>query len=312
MIYTVTLNPSLDYVVKVKDFQCGIINRTSEEIIYPGGKGINVSIVLKNLGYESVSLGFVAGFTGEELCLKLKEKGITTHFITSKMGLTRINVKIHSYIESEINGIGPCIDEMELNDLFTRLDKLKEGDILILAGSIPEALPTTIYQSIMKSLDNKKIKIIVDATKDSLWNVLQYKPFLIKPNHHELSELFGKELNNIEEILHYARKLHEMGAQNVLVSMAADGAVLVTDKGHSYYSGAPIGVVKNSVGAGDSMVAGFIAGYLKNNNYKEAFQMGICAGSASAFSDDLATEEDVNQIVVSHKFEIKEFNRNES
>lgn len=302
MIYTVTLNPSLDYIVSVQDFRTGIVNRTNEEMIYPGGKGINVSIVLKNLGLKSTALGFTGGFTGEELNRKLKNQGIDTNFISVKEGLTRINVKIRSKEESEINGQGPVIDKTELDALFELLDQLKEEDILILAGSIPEAIPSTVYRTIMEKLSNKKIKIIVDATKDLLVNVLEYKPFLIKPNNHELGEIFGKVLKTKDEMIEHANQLKNMGAQNVLVSMAGEGAILVTEQGETYFSEAPKGILKNSVGAGDSMVAGFIAGYLNTKDYKEAFKMGICTGSASAFSEELATKEEVFAIMNSHKF----------
>ncbi|HWT76272.1 MAG TPA: 1-phosphofructokinase [Mobilitalea sp.] len=304
MIYTVTLNPSLDYIVTVQDFRTGTVNRTKDELIYPGGKGINVSIVLKNLGLESTALGFIAGFTGEELSRRLKEKGVTANFISVKEGLTRINVKIRSGEESEINGQGPVTSEKELETLLTILDQLQENDILVLAGSIPESIPSTIYRTIMERLSQKKIKTVVDATKDLLLNVLQYRPFLIKPNNHELSEIFGKELKSTQEIIQHAKKLKEMGAQNVLISMAGDGAVLITEQGDTYFSEAPKGILKNSVGAGDSMVAGFIAGYLNTGDYKEAFKMGISTGSASAFSEELATKEEVLGIYSTHKFNI--------
>lgn len=306
MIYTVTLNPSLDYIVTVQNFRTGTVNRTSNEQIYPGGKGINVSIVLNNLGMKSTALGFIAGFTGEELGRLLKEKGISTDFISVKQGQTRINVKIRSEEESEINGQGPMTDKTELDQLFHMLSMLKDEDVLVLAGSIPESIPSTVYRRIMEQLSNKKIKVVVDATKDLLLNVLEYKPFLIKPNNHELSEIFGKELKTVEEVMEYAKKLKELGAQNVMVSMAGDGAVLVTEHGDTYFSEAPKGTLKNSVGAGDSMVAGFIAGYLNTKDYKEAFMMGISTGSASAFSEELATKEEVLKIYQTHHFNFME------
>jgi 1-phosphofructokinase len=304
MIYTVTLNPSIDYIVSVHDFQTGIVNRTSKENIYPGGKGINVSMVLKNLGHDSTALGFTAGFTGEELSKRLKDKGINTEFIKVNKGNSRINVKIRSNEESEINGQGPLIDNNEINSLYERLDKLQEEDILVLGGSVPESMPPTIYMNIMERLSNKNIRIIVDATKDLLLNVLKFRPFLIKQNHHELSEVFGVELKSKEEIITYARKLRDMGARNVLVSMAGEGAVIVTEQDATYVTEAPKGIVKNSVGAGDSMVAGFIAGYLDTKDYKEAFKIGVCTGSASAFSEELATKEEVLNILNSHQFDI--------
>lgn len=302
MIYTVTFNPSLDYIVSVPNFRIGMVNRTSQELIYPGGKGINVSIVLKNLGLDNTAFGFIAGFTGEEVKRKLEAQGITTDFITVKEGLTRINVKLRSDEESEINGQGPSILEKDIMVLNTKLDSLKEGDVLVLAGSIPASIPDTIYMTIMKRLEQKKIKIVVDATRDLLVNVLKYHPFLIKPNRHELGEIFGLTLESVPEIVVYAKKLMEMGVQNVLVSMAGDGAVLITENGETFYSEAPVGTLRNSVGAGDSMVAGFIAGYLENRDYKEAFKMGVCTGSASAFSEKLATKEEVIKILNTHQF----------
>lgn len=293
MIYTVTFNPSLDYIVTVEDFTCGIVNRTKNEIIYPGGKGINVSIVLKNLGYESTALGFRAGFTGAALEKMLDEKGIATDFIQVEEGMTRINVKLRSGEETEINGQGPVIKPEDIQKLYRKLDSLQDGDILVLAGSIPDVMPGSIYMDIMKHLENKKLRIVVDATKDLLVNVLQYHPFLVKPNNHELGEIFGVELKEKEDVILYAKKLQEMGARNVLVSMAGEGAVLVAEDSSIFKAEAPKGRVRNSVGAGDSMVAGFLAGYLEKNSLREAFRMGVCTGSASAFSEELATKEEV-------------------
>ena len=274
MIYTVTFNPSLDYVVKVNDLKLGRVNRTEEEDVYPGGKGINVSIVLKNLGYDSSALGFIAGFTGDEIERRVLEFGCKSDFIKLNDGLSRINVKIKSNEESEVNGGGPHINEEALNSLYKKLDNLQDGDILVLAGSIPKSLPEDIYEKIMERLQKKEIKIIVDATKDLLVNVLKFKPFLIKPNNHELGEIFNVELRTDEEIIEYAKKLQDKGARNVLISMAGD-----------------------SVGAGDSMVAGFIAGYLKNYNFKEAFKMGVATGSATAFSEGLATKDEILKLL---------------
>lgn len=293
MIYTVTFNPSLDYIVTVEDFTCGIVNRTKNEIIYPGGKGINVSIVLKNLGYESTALGFRAGFTGAALEKMLDEKGIATDFIQVEEGMTRINVKLRSGEETEINGQGPVIKPEDIQKLYRKLDSLQDGDILVLAGSIPDVMPGSIYMDIMKHLENKKLRSVVDATKDLLVNVLQYHPFLVKPNNHELGEIFGVELKEKEDVILYAKKLQEMGARNVLVSMAGEGAVLVAEDSSIFKAEAPKGRVRNSVGAGDSMVAGFLAGYLEKNSLREAFRMGVCTGSASAFSEELATKEEV-------------------
>ena len=297
MIYTVTFNPSLDYVIEVDSFTLGRVNRSKQEDMYPGGKGINVSIVLKNLGIESNALGFIAGFTGEEIENRVKEFGCNTDFIKLKDGLSRINVKLKSNEESEINGGGPIIDEESLENLYSKLDTLGQGDILVLAGSIPTSLPEDIYEKIMARLEQKDIKIVVDATKDLLLNVLKYKPFLIKPNNHELGEMFNVELKSDEEIIHYAKKLQEQGAKNVLISMAGEGAILITESGEAVKSGVPKGKVKNSVGAGDSMVAGFIAGYLNDNDLKEAFKMGVATGSASAFSEWLATKDKVLKLL---------------
>lgn len=293
MIYTVTFNPSLDYVVTVEHFTSGIVNRTTQELILPGGKGINVSLVLKNLGYDSTAYGFVAGFTGDELKKVLESSSITTDFIPVKDGITRINVKLRSDEETEINGQGPYIRQEDIDTLYKKLDSLKENDVLVLAGSIPAMMPQSIYRDIMKYLQEKKLKVVVDATKDLLLNVLEYHPFLIKPNNHELGEMFHTTITSKEDVIIYAKKLKEMGAQNVLVSMAGDGAVLVTEDNQVFRAKVPKGKVRNSVGAGDSMVAGFLAGYFANGDYMEAFQMGVCTGSASAFSEALATEQEV-------------------
>ncbi|MGN0028019.1 MAG: 1-phosphofructokinase [Clostridium sp.] len=297
MIYTITFNPALDYIVRVDNFKVGQVNRTSYEEIYAGGKGINVSIVLNNLDVENIALGFIAGFIGDEIENRVKNMGCKTDFIKLNNGMSRINVKLKSNEESEINGQGPVINENDLEQLFNKLDLLKEGDILVLAGSIPSTLPEDIYQIIMRRLENKNIKIIVDATKDLLLNVLKYKPFLIKPNHHELAELFNVEIKNEEEIIKYAKKLKEMGARNVLISMAGDGAIFITEDNRVIKSKVPKGKLVNSVGAGDSMVGGFIAGYLNNSNLEEAFKMGVATGSASAFSEGLATKDKVYNLL---------------
>lgn len=297
MIYTITFNPALDYIVRVDDFKIGEVNRTSYEEIYAGGKGINVSIVLNNLNVENIALGFIAGFTGEEIQNRLKQMGCKTDFIKLNSGMSRINVKLKSNEESEINGQGPDINNDDLDKLYKKLDLLKEGDILILAGSIPSTLPENIYEIIMERLLDKGIKIIVDATKDLLLNVLKYRPFLIKPNHHELGELFNIKIKNDDEIILYAKKLKEMGARNVLVSMAGDGAIFITEENRVIKSDVPKGKLVNSVGAGDSMVGGFIAGYLNNGDLEEAFKMGVATGSASAFSEGLATKDRVYELL---------------
>lgn len=296
MIYTVTCNPSLDYIVSVEDFKLGMTNRTSREQMLPGGKGINVSIVLRNLGVESTAFGFLAGFVGAEIQRRMEETGCVTDFIPLEEGNSRINVKLRSIDGTEINGQGPDISKQKVEELFAKMDKLKEGDVLVLAGSIPSSMPSTMYSDMMERLQGRNVMTVVDATNDLLLRVLQYHPFLIKPNNHELGEIFGVTLKKREEVVPYARKLQEAGARNVLVSMAGEGAVLVAEDGSVYSRPAPKGVLVNGVGAGDSMVAGFLAGWMKEHSYEEAFYMGLSAGSASAFSEFLATREEVMQV----------------
>lgn len=303
MIYTVTLNPSLDYVVDVDDFELGRTNRAVSERLYAGGKGINVSFVLKNLGFESTALGFSAGFTGEEIKKQIQERGITENLITVLNGQSRINIKLRGQQETEINGMGPDIEKEHIQQLLKKLSVLSPGDYLILAGSVPMKINDTIYYDILKTLDKKGIKAVVDTTGDLLLNVLKYHPFLIKPNIHELSELFSTEIKTKEEVVQYGLKLQDMGAQNVIVSMAGDGAVFICENEEIYKSEAPKGVVKNSVGAGDSMVAGFLAGFCETKDFAKAFKMGVCTGSASAFSEDLATKEQVRQVMDAHSFD---------
>lgn len=297
MISTVTLNPSIDYIVKVDGFKIDEVNRTTEELMFPGGKGINVSIVLRNLGVENKALGFVAGFTGKEIQRLVAKFGVTSDFIALEEGLSRINVKLKSDEETEINGNGPTISSEHIAKLYSHIHSLEKGDTLVLAGSIPSSLPSDIYKQIMSDFADKGLEVVVDATKDLLMNVLPLGPFLIKPNHHELGELFGVTITTQDEVVTYAKKLQEQGARNVLVSMAGDGAVLVTEDGQEFRHSGLRGVVKNSVGAGDSMVAGFVAGYQAHHNYEEAFKMGIAAGSASAFAEDLATKEEVEALL---------------
>lgn len=296
MIYTVTFNPSLDYIVSVDDFQLGMTNRTTFEQILPGGKGINVSIVLKNLGLENTALGFVAGFTGEEIRRRVEEMGCLSKFIPIESGVSRINMKLRSIEGTEINGMGPVISSEKIEQLMQILDGLTESDVLVLAGSIPSSMPDSMYMDIMKRLADKQVLIVVDATRELLVNVLQYHPFLIKPNNHELGEIFGVELKTRQDVVPYARKLQEMGAHNVLISMAGEGAVLVAEDGSFYETPAPKGTLVNGVGAGDSMVAGFLAGWLETGDYSHAFKMGVAAGSASAFSELLATKEEIKQL----------------
>ena len=291
MIYTVTFNPALDYVVRMDALALGQVNRTASEDVQLGGKGINVSWVLRELGQENVALGFVAGFTGKAIEDGLNAQGMHTDFIHLPEGNSRINVKVKHGDETEINGQGPVITQEAIDALFEKLNALREEDVLVLAGSIPNTLPEDIYERILAALSGKGIRIAVDATKDLLLNVLKYHPFLIKPNNHELGEMFHTVCDTREDIEHYARELQKMGARNVLISMAGDGAILITEDGGSIRMGTPKGKVVNSVGAGDSMVAGFLAGYLKNGNYEEALKTGTAAGSATAFSEGLASRE---------------------
>ena len=293
MIYTVTFNPSLDYIVSVNDFQLGLTNRTDSELILPGGKGINVSTILMNLGIDSTAFGFAAGFTGEEIIREVEAMGLRSDFIKIDSGISRINLKLKNIDGTEINGSGPEISEEKIEELLRKLDILGEGDILVLAGSIPASMPADMYSTIMERLQHKNVTFIVDATKDLLINVLKYKPFLIKPNNHELGELFDVKLTTREEVIPYGKKLQKQGARNVLISMAGEGAVLVAEDGSVYEAPAPKGTLVNAVGAGDSMVAGFTAGWIEKKDYRHAFYMGVSAGSASAFSEYLATKEEI-------------------
>lgn len=296
MIYTVTFNPSLDYIVSVENFQLGLTNRTSSELMLPGGKGVNVSTVLMNLGIENTALGFAAGFVGDEIVRQMEEMGVQNGFIRIEEGVSRINLKLKSIDGTEINGQGPVISPEHVEELMKQLDRLGEGDVLFLSGSIPASMPDDAYQKIMERLDGRGVQIVVDATKDLLLNVLEYHPFLIKPNNHELGELFGVELKTREEVIPYAKKLQEKGAVNVLVSMAGEGAVLIDANEDVHMAPAPKGTLVNGVGAGDSMVAGFMAGWLEKQDYEHAFCMGVSAGSASAFSEHLATKAEIEAV----------------
>ena len=297
MIYTITFNPALDYISQVENFEIGKINRTQTEKILPGGKGLNVSTVLRNLGIKSTALGFIAGFTGEELKRDIEQRGIKTDFINVEKGLTRINVKISSKEETALNGNGPEITDEDIEQLFEKINNIKNEDTVILAGNIPKCINNNIYEIICKKLEQNKVRFIVDATKELLMNVLKYKPFLIKPNKEELEETFKEKIETKEEIIEHAKKLQKMGAQNVLISLGEEGAILVTSENKEYFINAPKGKVLNTVGAGDSMVAGFVAGYEKSGDYEYAFKMGIATGSASAFSMDLATAEQVADLL---------------
>lgn len=296
MVYTVTFNPAVDYIVRTKQLTAGAVNRSESEEIYFGGKGINVSIVLSELGVKSKALGFVAGFTGDAIEKGVAEKNIDADFVHLKDGFSRINVKIKSAEETELNGQGPDITPEAVDELFAKLDEIKEGDTLVLAGSIPASLPSDIYERILERLSGRKIRAVVDATKDLLMNVLKYKPFLIKPNNFELGEIFGVEMKTTDDIIKYAGKLREMGAQNVLISMAGDGAVLLDENGKTHICGVCKGKVRNSVGAGDSMVAGFIAGCEKGD-YEYALKLGTASGGATAFSDGLADKKTIDELL---------------
>ena len=296
MIYTVTFNPAIDYVVKTDKMKSGEVNRANEEKMYFGGKGINVSLVLRELGIKSRAFGFIAGFTGEAIENGLVSHGIGTDFVRMKNGFSRINVKIKSDEETELNGRGPDIPDDAVKELFEKLEMIKDGDTLVLAGSIPPSLPSDIYEKILAHLEGRKIRTVVDATKDLLLNVLKYYPFLVKPNNHELGEMFGVKLETTEQIAEYAGKLRDMGARNVLVSMAGDGALLLDENGKIHTCGVCKGTVKNSVGAGDSMVAGFIAGS-ENGDYEYALKLGTACGGATAFSEGLAKKADIFRLL---------------
>lgn len=297
MIYTVTFNPAVDYVVRVENFKSGAVNKLAGEKIFFGGKGINVSLVLAQLGVPSKALGFTAGFTGDAIADGVSRSGVDADFVRLDSGFSRINVKLKADEETELNGCGPDIPQGKLDELFEKLDALGEGDTLVLAGSIPPSLPNDIYEKILSRLDGRGVRAVVDATRDLLTNVLKYKPFLIKPNNFELEEIFGVRLNGAEEVAKYAARLREMGAQNVLVSMAGDGAVLCDRNGETHFCGVCKGEVKNSVGAGDSMVAGFIAGLCEKEDYGYALKLGTAAGGATAFSDGLAVREDIDRLL---------------
>ena len=297
MIYTVTLNPSIDYVVHIDRLISGITNRTTGEEYYFGGKGINVSHVLAELDLDNTALGFVAGFTGEAIEKGTKHPRITTDFIHLKEGVSRINVKIKSDAEIEINGQGPHIDDEALAQFMAKTDGMKDGDTLILSGSIPKTMPDDVYERILERLRDRNVLIVVDATKKLLVNSLKYRPFLIKPNRQEISEIFGVEVNDEQTTLFYARKLQEMGARNVLVSLGGDGAMLLDENGGVHREAAAKGKVLNTVGSGDSMVAGFIAGCILKNDYAYALRLGTACGGATAFLPGLATREKIDELM---------------
>lgn len=306
MIYTITFNPSLDYIMKVRKFEEGETNRSYHEDMYPGGKGFNVSTILQRLGYENTALGFIAGFTGEEIKKQLLHRGFHLDLCQLNQGISRINVKMKSTRETEINSSGPIIQQENLDELFEKLEKLTTDDILVLAGSIPSSLSNDIYETIMDKLSKKHIKIIVDATNELLLKVLPHSPFLIKPNLRELEDIFNVQISNQEELITYAKQLQNLGARNVLVSLGKDGALLVSEDQHVYSCNSAQGILINSVGSGDSMVAGFLAGYLKNNDYQEAIRLGSACGGATAFSDDLADLETIHEVYQQIKVEVIE------
>lgn len=297
MIFTVTFNPSLDYIVRVDEMRLGTINRTNYEQLLPGGKGINVSIVLGNLGHPSRALGFSAGVTGVALEKLLADAGVEADLVHVKEGFTRINAKVKAVEETELNGQGPRIAPEDVDALFSKLDVLGQDDTLVISGSVPNTLPSDMYEQVMERLAGRGVRIVVDAERDLLTRVLPYRPFLVKPNNHELGDIFGVALKTRDEVVPYARRMQEMGAQNVLVSMAGEGGVLVAADGQVYQSPAAKGTVVNSVGAGDSCVAGFLAGLMETSSYQTAFRMGLAAGSASAFSDHLATRPEVEDLM---------------
>lgn len=293
MIYTVTFNPALDYILELDKLEIGKIQKSKTELILPGGKGINVSTVLTNLEIDNIALGYKAGFVGAELERLLRNMKVKTDFIDLEEGNSRINVKISGEEETAINTNGPQISENKILELLEKLKTLSENDYLVLSGSIPSSIKDDIYEKICSIVKKQNVKIVVDATKNLLVQALKYNPFLIKPNNEELGEIFGVEIHTKEDAYVYGKKLKEMGAQNVLVSMGKIGAALIDEAGQEYFIKSPEGKRVNTVGSGDSMVAGFIAGFLKYNNYNDALRMGVSAGSASALSKYLATKEEV-------------------
>lgn len=301
MVYTVTLNPALDYVMRVGSLRYDDINRSQSEDVYYGGKGINVSVILTRLGIENKALGFVGGFTGDKLTEMLENDGIKCDFNRLKNGDTRINVKIKADTELDVNAQGPKIDENEVRALLDKLDKIKKGDYLILAGSIPNSLPDDIYERMLAKLQNKGVNFVVDATGDLLKKSLNYKPFLIKPNHHELGDLFGVTLSSTDDIVKYAKKLQTLGARNVLVSRAKDGAILIDENSNVTEAENVEGKVVNSVGCGDSMVGGFVAGYIEKGDYSYALKLGAACGNATAFSEELATKSEIEKVFEYYK-----------
>lgn len=306
MIYTVTFSPTLDYVVSVDHFRTGAINRTMSEVVYPGGKGVNVSLVLNNLGYMTTTLGFIAGFTGAEIKRLLRMNGVESNFIQVERGMSRICMKIRSDEETAINGQGPEITQEDIGTLYTRLRFLIDNDMIVLAGHIPPSLPSNMYEQVLEFLKGRSLRVIVDAEKELLTGTLKYHPWLIKPNAEELGDIFGVKIKSREEAVPYAAKLREMGARNVLVSLGPQGGVLLAEDGTIYSSDALKGKVVNTVGAGDSMIAGFIAGYLDSKgDYETAFKEGLCAGAAKAFNLSMTTKKEISYLMRTTEFDIR-------
>ena len=297
MIYTVTLNPSIDYIVRLEKFTSGITNRTTSEEYYYGGKGINVSCVLAELDLDSTAYGFVAGFTGDAIEKGIRNDRIITDFIKLKHGISRINIKIKAGDETEINCQGPHITEQELERLLQKIDRISNGDTLVIAGSVPNTMPDDIYETMLERIKLKKVRIVVDATKKLLVNSLKYKPFLIKPNRQELSEILDVEVKTEDDIEHYAKELQKMGAKNVLISLGGEGAMLIDENGNKHKAGVLKEKVINTVGSGDSMVAGFVAGYIKTEDYAYALKLGSVCGNATAFLSGLATKEKIEELL---------------
>lgn len=293
MVYTLTLNPSLDYMMPVRQLRIGATNRSEGEQIRIGGKGINVSILLRRLGVENLALGVAAGFTGEELLRRMNEEGIRHDFLMGREGFTRINVKLLSEEETEINGSGPVIEESEAQALLRQIEKIRSGDFLVISGSVPKGIPTDFLNQLLHQTTGQGAEIVLDISGPTLRRALRYRPFLIKPNQHELEEVLGVSISSREQALLHGKKLQELGARNVLISLGAEGAVLLDEKGGVHSKKAPDGLLVSSVGAGDSMVAGFLAGWIQSRAYDQAFCMGLAAGSASAFSWDMAKPEEV-------------------
>ncbi|HBM99624.1 MAG TPA: 1-phosphofructokinase [Ruminococcus sp.] len=306
MVYTVTFNPAMDYVMQVKNMNEKDINRSEEETMFYGGKGINVSSVLTQLDIENTATGFLTGFTGNELERMLKADNINTNFVHLKTGFTRINVKIKSEKELDINAHGPDISEQDIDELLNKLKKIKSGDYLVLAGSVPHSLSDDIYEKILEHFTDKDINVVVDTTGNLLKNILKYKPFLIKPNHHELGEIFSVDINSTQDVIRYAKKLQEMGAKNVLVSRAKDGATLIDENGNVISVTNAPGKIVSSVGCGDSMVAGFIAGYIESKNYEKALRLGAVCANATAFSSSIAKKKEIDNMFLNESIYIKQ------